>query len=173
MGRTQCSKCQCLRPLAVTPLITCIAAILPLFKPSRFLCCLAVSAAASGSLVSISAGESAEGMSPAFMATVFMRDMEDWDRPAGTVRHQRTAEGWNLRRRGMGRAQSVFWDMGSPGPNLLLAQAPFGKGSQHDKLASSYHQLMLIDLENLAHWLQQPLPVKSSAAAPQCATESE
>jgi hypothetical protein len=35
-------------------------------------------------------------MSPAAIAALRMRAMEDWDRPAGTVRHQRTAEGWNL-----------------------------------------------------------------------------
>jgi hypothetical protein len=43
-----------------------------------------------------SAGESVEGTSPAAMAALRMRAMDDWDRPAGTVRHQRTADTWNL-----------------------------------------------------------------------------
>jgi hypothetical protein len=44
----------------------------------------------------MSAGESADGVSPAAMAALRMSAIEDWDRPAGTVRHQRTAEEWNL-----------------------------------------------------------------------------
>lgn len=67
--------------------------------PGRSFFCCAVSAAASGLLVMIRAGESAEGTSLAAMAALRMRAMEDWDRPAGTVRVQRTAEEWNLQGR--------------------------------------------------------------------------
>ena len=67
--------------------------------PGRSCLCRAVSAAASGSLVIWREGEPAEGTSPAAMAALRIRDIEAWDSPAGTVRHQRTVDGWNLQER--------------------------------------------------------------------------
>jgi hypothetical protein len=74
--------------------------------PGRSFLFCAVNAAASGSLVIRREGDPVEGISPAAMAALRMMCIDDWDRPAGTVRHQRTVEGWNLQKHSKRRKTS-------------------------------------------------------------------